>query len=264
MQRTTIRFAVWNVNGIRSCRQKGFDDWLKRAQPDVCGLQEVRAFPESIADAIEKWHGLGYAAHFFPAKKPGYSGTAILTRRPPRKVDSGVGVPEFDDEGRFIGADFGEFYFASVYFPKGSGPDRSNSRVPFKLAFYDRVLDLLDRRAKKQRVIVGGDFNTAHEEIDLTNWKTNAKTSGFLPEERRAFRAWIDRGFKDEFRERHQGLGGHYTWWSQRQGARERNVGWRIDYLLTKGTADGEILKAWIDPGQKGSDHCPLGLDAAF
>jgi exodeoxyribonuclease-3 len=158
-------------------------------------------------------------------------------------------------------ARFGELTVANVYFPNGSGRDRDNSRIPFKLAFYRRLFDVLEeRRASNAPVLVLGDFNTAHEEIDLARPKSNRKTSGFCPEEREELGRWLDAGWHDTFREREPG-GGHYTWWSQRFGVRERNVGWRIDYVLASKSANERVKEAFIWPHVMGSDHCPLGVD---
>lgn len=259
--RRRTRFAIWNVNGLRSCVGKGFVQWLARAKPDVLGLQEVRAFPDALP--VAEFAAMGYMCAFNPAQKPGYSGTAVFSIAEPkalRKLD----IPRFDREGRVQVADFEEFVFLNAYFPKGSGSERDNSRVPYKLAFDVAVRDLARKYLREGRhVIVAGDFNTAHTNLDLKNWKTNAKTSGFLPEERASVDMWLHAGFRDVFRDLHRGEEGHYSWWSQRQGARARNVGWRIDYFLVSASLAPRVKRAWIDKRVRGSDHCPVLIEIA-
>jgi exodeoxyribonuclease-3 len=255
-----MKVMVWNVNGIRACVRKGFSEWFEEAQPAVLGLQEVRARPEEIPGEVA---GLaGYHKYWFPAERAGYSGVGLLTRRKPLQVIRGLGVPEFDQEGRVLAAEYPRWVFFVVYFPKGSGKDRDNSRVPYKLGFYERVLDEVRVwMGRGKGVVVGGDFNTAHREIDLTNWKTNRTTSGFLPEERAALDRYLDAGLVDVFRDQHPGESGHHTWWSQRSGARARNVGWRIDYLMPTRDIAPWVRRSWHEPAVMASDHCPLGID---
>ncbi len=255
-----MKVVVWNVNGIRACAAKGFASWLRRARPDVLGIQEARAFPDQIPPEVARLRA--YRSFWNPARRPGYSGTGLLTRNQPGSVETALGVEEFDAEGRLQIADFGLWAFFNAYFPKGSGRERDNSRVPFKLAFSAAVLDRARAWRKRGRsVVIGGDWNTAHQEIDLRNWRSNRETSGFLPEERAEIDRWLAAGFRDVFRDRHPGEEGHYTWWSQRQGARGRNVGWRIDYLLVSQDLTPRVRRAWIEPGVTGSDHCPAGID---
>lgn len=257
------KLMAWNVNGLRAAAKKGFLAWLERARPDALGLQEVRAFPEQLAEILPNIEALGYRLDFLPAERPGYSGVAVFSRLPVKSILAGLGSADFDKEGRLLTVEYDDFYFASGYFPKGSGKERDNSRVPFKLAFYEESARCLARLARRKPVIVGGDFNTAHAEIDLANWKTNAKTSGFLPIEREAFGAFLATGFRDVFRDHHPGEAGHYTWWTQRMGARERNVGWRIDYLLASEALAPRVRRSWIEPETLGSDHCPIGIEIA-
>ena len=254
-----MRILSWNVNGLRACAKKGFAAFLDVSGADVLGLQEVRAFPEQLPEDIRK--PPGWWTHFHPAERPGYSGVALYSRALPDKVDIALGEPDYDQEGRFIVAYYGEIAVANVYFPKGSGRDRDNSRVPYKLGFYQTVFARIETLRERYRVFVIGDYNTAHTEIDLARPKTNKKTSGFLPEEREEMDRWLTADWIDTFRSRHPGIGGHYTWWRQWGGARENNVGWRIDYVLASRKANERITQAFIWPHTLGSDHCPVGVD---
>ncbi len=254
-----LRVASWNVNGLRACERKGFSTWLAGAGIDILGLQEVRALPEELSPAVRAPDG--YHTEFAPAERRGYSGVALYARQKPKSVERSLGVPHFDVEGRLLLARFGKLAIANAYFPKGSGKERDNSRVPYKLDFYRALFERVDEmRRAGQRVLVVGDFNTAHREIDLARPKGNHKTSGFLPEERAEIDRWLAAGWVDAFRTFEPG-GGHYSWWSQRQGARDRNVGWRIDYVLASPAAMPFARDAWITPQVRGSDHCPIGVD---
>jgi exodeoxyribonuclease-3 len=256
-----VRILAWNVNGLRACGRKGFAAWLRRARAEIVGLQEVRALPEQLPDALRAprgWHAV-----FQPAERAGYSGVALYSRRAPDRIETSLGAPRFDREGRLVIGHFGRLAVANVYFPKGSGPRRDNSRVPYKLAFYRRLLRRLERlRRGGRRVLVMGDFNTAHAEIDLARPRENRETSGFLPEERAELERWLRAGWVDSFRHFEPG-GGHYTWWSQRAGVRARNIGWRIDYVLASPAAMRFVRRAFIQPRVRGSDHCPVGVDVA-
>ena len=256
-----MRIIGWNVNGLRACVKKGFLDFLEASDADVMCLQEVRALPEQLEAHVrspEGWH-----ASFSAAERKGYSGVAVFSRRPPNRVETELGIEEYDREGRFLIAHFGRMAIASVYFPKGSGTERDNSRVPYKLGFYARVFERIEELRRRGPVFVLGDYNTAHEEIDLARPKTNQKTSGFLPEERAEMGRWLEAGWVDTFRKRHRGEPGHYTWWRQWGGARENNVGWRIDYVLASPSANRLVTDAFIWPDVTGSDHCPVGVDVA-
>ncbi|MEM7254459.1 MAG: exodeoxyribonuclease III [Pseudomonadota bacterium] len=254
-----MRIISWNVNGLRACAKKGFGDFLTSSGADIIGLQEVRAFPEQLPDDI--LNPTGWHANFHPAERPGYSGVGIYSKIEPDKVDISLGIPEYDCEGRMIIARFGKVAVASIYFPKGSGKERDNSRVAYKLGFYQAVFDRIERLKKRYHVYVVGDYNTAHTEIDLARPKTNQKTSGFLPEERAEMDRWCDAGWVDTFRAKRGQEEGHYTWWRQWGGARENNVGWRIDYVLASRAANRRVTDAFIWPDQLGSDHCPIGVD---
>lgn len=257
-----MRIVSWNVNGLRACTKKGFLDILKESQADVLCLQEVRAFPEQLDENVRSpkgWH-----TEFFPAQRPGYSGVAIYSKQPPTKVETSLGVDEYDAEGRFILVKFGRLSVASVYFPKGNGKERDNSRVPYKLGFYQAVFDRIERLKKSGPVYVTGDYNTAHAEIDLARPKGNTKSSGFLPEEREEITRWLNAGWVDTFRAQHPGEEGHYTWWRQFGGAKANNVGWRIDYVLASASGAKKVTDAFIWPHIEASDHCPVGVDVAL
>ncbi|MBT4494392.1 MAG: exodeoxyribonuclease III [Gammaproteobacteria bacterium] len=254
-----MRIVSWNVNGLRACTRKGFGKFLKTCKADVLCLQEVRAFPEQLDDNIRSprgWH-----THFFPAERPGYSGVAIYSRAQPTHVATSLGDSSFDIEGRFLMVRFGRLSVASVYFPKGSGKDRDNSRVPYKLDFYAAVKEKIELARKLGPVYVTGDYNTAHESIDLARPKTNRKSSGFLPEERDVLTKWMEDGWVDVFRDRHPNEPDHYSWWRQWGNAREDNVGWRIDYVLASPSGAKRVSDAFIWPKVTGSDHCPVGVD---
>jgi len=256
------RIYSFNVNGIRAAEKKGFSDWLASSSAEIVGLQEVRALEDQIPKnlrAPEGWH-----IHLSAAERKGYSGVGIYSKRKLDAVEINLGNPEFDAEGRVQIARIGELLLANVYFPNGSGKDRDNSRVPYKLDFYKALFDIVD--AEKEAgcaVLVLGDYNTAHEEIDLARPKSNHDTSGFMPEERAELTRWLDAGWTDTFRHFHPGKPDHYSWWSQRGGARERNVGWRIDYILASPAAMKHVKAASIHPEVMCSDHCPISVDVA-
>lgn len=253
-----IRIVSWNVNGLRACAKKGFSRWLSRCGAEIVAVQEVRAFPEQLPETVRsprRWH-----VSFETAERPGYSGVALFSRRTPDAVEP-LGEERFDVEGRVQVARFGRLAVVNGYFPKGSGRDRDNSRVPYKLAFYRALFERVERlRRGGRRVVVLGDWNTAHREIDLARPRQNVDNSGFLPEEREEVDRWIEAGWIDAFRRFHA-EGGHYTWWSQRFGMRARNVGWRIDYALVSPAAMRFVRGAAIHPKVMGSDHCPISLE---
>ena len=254
-----MRIISWNINGLRACAKKGFLDFLEDSKAQVLCLQEVRAFPEQLPNEVR--NAVGWHATFAPGERPGYSGVAIYSRIPPTKVTCTLNMREFDIEGRFLVAHFERMSVCSVYFPKGNGKDRNNSRVDYKLAFYRAVFERVQNLRRTGPTFITGDFNTAHHEIDLARPASNRKNSGFLPEERTEVSRWIDAGWVDTFRQRHPDQPGHYTWWRQWGGARERNVGWRIDYVLASPRGNALVSSAFIWPQVKGSDHCPVGVD---
>jgi exodeoxyribonuclease-3 len=253
-----LRLFSWNVNGLRACARKGFLEWLDDARPDILGLQEVRALPDQLDGAVLRPEG--YDTWLHPAERKGYSGVALYSRVQPTEVVCGaLGEDRFDDEGRAIVADFGSFLFYTVYFPNG-GHDLA--RVPYKLAFSEAILQHAEvRRREGRSIVICGDVNTAHEEIDLANPKSNRRNTGFLPEERAWVSRWLDHGYVDVFRRRHPDEGGHYTWWSNRPGVRERNVGWRIDYFMVSADLEDHVVDAAIHAEVLGSDHCPISLE---
>ncbi len=256
---STLRIVSWNVNGLRACARKGFLDWLNDSRAHVVGLQEVRARSEDLD--LELREPEGWYSSFSAARKRGYSGTGLYSRGAPTSIRTQLGETRFDDEGRLQIARFGRLIVANVYFPKGSGTQRDNSRVPYKLDFYRALFDQLDRlRRDGYRVLVMGDYNTAHQEIDLKNPKTNRRNSGFLPEERDELDRWMRSGWVDTFRHV-EPEGGHYSWWNQRFDGRKRNVGWRIDYVLASQAAMRYLEDAFILSDVMGSDHCPVGVD---
>ncbi len=256
---STFRVLSWNVNGLRAATRKGFGNWLAKCDAQIVGLQEVRALPEQLDEKIvnpEGWH-----TRFSAAARKGYSGVGLYSRMVADRVETSLGEERFDCEGRVQLARFGRLFVANVYFPNGNGKDRDNSRVPYKLDFYRSLFELLERKRKGgYRVLVMGDFNTAHLEIDLARPKQNRKTSGFLVEECQELDRWLNAGWIDTLRH-FDDSPGRYSWWSQRGGARERNVGWRIDYILASPSAKPFLRSAYIDAHVEGSDHCPVGVD---
>jgi len=252
------RLISWNVNGIRALWRKGFEAWLGQQSPDILCLQETKAQADQLPPSLLQ--PFGYYSYWDYPERKGYSGVAIYSRTPPEDVRRGFGVDRFDAEGRVLVGRYTDFTLFNVYFPNGKmGPDR----LQYKLDFYDAFLDhLLARRAYGERIVVCGDFNTAHHEIDLARPKDNARTSGFLPEER----AWMDRlvgnGFIDAFR-RFNTQPGNYTWWDLKTGARDRNVGWRLDYFFVSADLVDSLVDASIMGDVTGSDHCPVGLTLA-
>ncbi|MGO8694800.1 MAG: exodeoxyribonuclease III [Rectinemataceae bacterium] len=259
-----IRLMSWNVNGIRSCASKGLFEWLETASPDVLSLQETKAHPDQLPAeflAPSDGHGEQYRAYWASAKRRGYSGTAIFSKREPRAI-SFLGSADFDDEGRGLVADFGDFTLVSAYFPNSQ---EGGARLDYKLRFCDAVLALCDKLvAAGKHVVVAGDYNIAHKPIDLANPKANEGNPGYLPEER----AWMDRytssGYVDSLRHFNKEAG-QYTWWTYRvPGARERNVGWRLDYHCVDESLIPAVKAASIHPEVQGSDHCPVSLDLEF
>lgn len=252
----------WNINGLRAALRKGFEAWLA-AQDDaeIVALQEIRARLDQLPAQHRTPPG-GWTMTLNPAERPGYSGVGLYSRRPPDRVETSLGVPEFDAEGRVQLADWGALRVANVYFPNGSGRDRDQSRVPFKLAFYRRLFDVLQPDLEAgRRLLVVGDFNTAHQPIDLARPGDNAQTSGFLDVERAELGRWLEAGWVDTFRRLYPEREGVYSWWSQRRGVRERNVGWRIDHVLASPAAMPFVRDALVATEVMGSDHCPVGVE---
>ena len=257
--KSDLRIISWNVNGLRAAGKKGFADWLHQDGADIVGLQEVRALPEQLSPELRA--PAGWHAHWAPAERKGYSGVGLLSRAAADRVETSLDTPTFDVEGRLQMARFGALTVVNGYFPNGSGKARDQSRVPYKIDFYRAVFDRLEAaRAAGEPILVMGDFNTAHREIDLARPRANHKTSGFLPAERDELDRWLTNGWTDTFRHVHGDVAGAYTWWAQRGGCRERNVGWRIDYVLASPGALAHLRDAFIHADALGSDHCPLGV----
>ena len=255
-----MRIISLNVNGIRSASRKGVFEWLKRQKADVVCLQETKAQEDQLTDPM--FRPDGHHSFYFDAKKKGYAGTAVYARSEPEKVVTGFGVKEFDDEGRYLEVQFKNLSVVSLYLPSGSsGPERQASKDRFLKVFMPYLKSL---RKKKREYILCGDWNIAHKEIDLKNWKGNKKNSGFLPHER----AWMDElfgpaGFVDAFRVVDP-RADQYTWWSNRGQAWAKNVGWRIDYQITTPGLKDAVEKASIYKDARFSDHAPLIMDYDF
>jgi len=254
-----IKIISWNVNGLRAVHRKdGFLGFIKKQNPDILCLQETKASPEQLPDEI---HNIpGYYSYFAVSKvKKGYSGVVIYTKEKPQKVEYGVGIKKFDEEGRTLVAYYKNFILLNVYFPNGGGgPDR----LKYKLDFYDAFLKFIEKlRKKNKKIIFCGDVNTAHEEIDLARPKQNEDNTGFLPEER----AWIDEviyhGYADVFRHFYPDKKDMYTYWDMKTRARDRNVGWRLDYFFVSSELLHKIKSTKILSEVYGSDHCPIVLE---
>jgi len=259
MAEANTKIMSWNVNGLRACANRGFTRWLGRCGAEIVGVQEVRASPEQLPGNLA--NPRGWHAAFNPAQRKGYSGVGLYSRRAPDAIETRLGKAKFDCEGRVQLARFGRLVLANVYFPNGNGKARDNSRVPFKLDFYRTLFGELERiRRGGARVLVMGDFNTAHREIDLARPRANRKTSGFLPRECAEIDRWIEAGWTDTFRHFEPGPD-HYSWWSQRFDVRKKNIGWRIDMVLASPAAMKFVRSATIHRNVMGSDHCPVGVE---
>lgn len=252
-----MKIITYNVNGLRSALSKGFTDWLAAEQPDVVCLQETKAQPDQIPTL--EFEALGYKSYFFSAKKKGYSGVGILTKITPDHVEYGMGISQYDNEGRFIRADFGDLSIASIYHPSGTtGDERQAFKMEWLEDFRQYVNDL---RQKHEKLILCGDYNICHRPLDIHDPIRNATSSGFLPEEREWMSRFLDDGYIDTFRFFHQEEPHHYTWWSFRANARANNKGWRIDYCMTTQAVVPLLKDAYILPQVKHSDHCPAVLE---
>jgi len=251
----THRLVSWNVNGLRSILGKGLLDFLEHCDADVVCLQEIKARPDQVAEV--SWPD-GWELHWNPAQRPGYSGVLTLTRHTPGGVNCGIGLEQHDAEGRVITLEFPSFHLVNVYVPNSQ---RELTRLGYRTQQWSPdFLAHLKQLEKKKPVIVCGDLNVAHEEIDLARPKDNTKNAGFTPEERECFQQLLAAGYLDSFREKEKG-GGFYTWWSYQNQARPRNIGWRIDYFLLSETLRSNLRQAHIWSGVQGSDHCPVAVD---
>lgn len=255
-----MRIVTYNVNGIRAAMKKDWLKWLKETDADVVCLQEIKATPDQLVELllIEE---MGYEHYWYPAQKKGYSGTAILTRISPSHIEYGCGIEDYDREGRIIRADFDQLSVISAYFPSGSSGDL---RQEFKYRFLNDFQQYSDKLLTSiPNLVISGDYNICHRPIDIHNPKSNANSSGFLPEERAWMESFIASGYIDTFRhlhpEPHQ-----YTWWSYRANARAKNLGWRIDYNMASKALEAKISHASILPEAMHSDHCPVLLELAL
>jgi len=250
-----MKIISYNLNGIRAAIKKDFVGWLKQENPDVVCIQETKAQPEQIENKL--FEELGYNCYWFSAQKKGYSGTGILTKQKPDKIVRGMGIEKYDNEGRFIRADFGEISVISVYHPSGS----NELRQAFKMEWLDDFRKYVNELKKERpKLIISGDYNICRLWIDIHNPEKQQKTSGFLPEEREWFQNFIDDGFIDSFREFNESKG-EYSWWSYRANARNNNKGWRIDYNIVTDNLKSELKSARIIPTAIHSDHCPVCLE---
>ena len=250
-----MRVISWNVNGLRAAHKKGFLDWFNGESPDIMCLQETKAHEEQLPEEIRSISG--YNSYFSTPEKKGYSGVGLYTKKAPENVQFGFG-DRFDSEGRTIIADFGDFVLFNIYFPNGK---RSAERLKYKMDFYDAFLAYAEKTKKSgKHVVVCGDVNTAHKEIDLARPKENVKVSGFLPEERAWMDEFLGKGYKDTLRIFNQEPG-NYSYWDQMTKARDRNVGWRIDYFFVDQDFTDRLNGAFILSDVMGSDHCPVGIE---
>ncbi|MEW6595002.1 MAG: exodeoxyribonuclease III [Thermodesulfobacteriota bacterium] len=259
MTRGLKRFVSWNVNGLRAAADKGFAATVAELAPDILALQEVKALPEQLPESVRSI--AGYTAYWAPAEKKGYAGVGVYVRQgyEPLAVRTGLGLAEYDAEGRVLTLEYPDFYFVNVYFPNAQ---HGLARLDYKLAFDAAFLAHAQGLASRKSTVICGDFNVAHREIDLANPKENEHNAGFTAEERAWMDGFLAAGFVDTFRMFEQG-GGHYSWWSYRFNARARNIGWRIDYFCVDRNHAARVRNAAILNEVAGSDHCPVMLDFA-
>lgn len=251
-----MKIISYNVNGIRAAMSKGLINWMDQEKPDVLCIQEIKASPEQVG--VFELEEMGYHHYWYPAQKKGYSGVAIFSKQEPKKVTYGCGIKEYDFEGRVLLADFEDVSVMSVYHPSGSsGDDRQAFKMKWLADYQEYINDL---KKSKKNLVLSGDFNICHKAIDIHNPISNAKTSGFLPEEREWMENFMQSGFIDTFRyfdpSPHQ-----YSWWSYRANSREKNLGWRIDYNLASKNLEKRLKSASILPNAMHSDHCPVVLE---
>lgn len=256
MNSTTI--CSWNVNGLRATLKSGhMQQWLEATSPDIAGFQEVKATPEQVLD--EPWTALGYRSWWHPAQRPGYSGAILLSKEEPLDVRIGLGLEQFDAEGRVIEADFPEYTVITSYFPNAG---RGIERMAYKLEYYAAFLEHVNAlRGKGRSVVFMGDFNVAHNEIDLARPDEALKGTGFLPEERAWISKIIENGYLDTFRALNPDAHDAYTYWDAWRERRARNIGWRIDYVMVSDDLLPRVKRAFIQSDVMGSDHCPVGIE---
>lgn len=249
-----LKIISWNINGLRAVVRNGFTDFLQQAKPDILGVQEIKIADRDRVKA--EFDFSGFEEYWCPAKRSGYSGTGILTKVKPLAYWTGLKIPEFDDEGRVQTMEFSNFYLVNAYFPNANA---ELSRLDYKLRFNQAMLAYLKELDQKKPVLIMGDFNVAHEEIDIARPKDNEGHSGFTPEERRDFSGFLTAKFVDTFRAAHPETV-RYSWWSYRTFARDRGIGWRIDYCLASQRLQTKITDAFILDEVLGSDHAPIGI----
>jgi exodeoxyribonuclease III len=251
-----MRLFSWNVNGIRSAAKQGFLKWLSDEAPDALCLQETKCLTEDLDEPLIT--PFGYKSYWSTAEKKGYSGVAVYSRLEPRNVTPGLGIAKFDKEGRTLIVEYDHFALFNCYFPNSR---RDHSRLGYKLEYCDAIIKACDKFTNAGKgVVLCGDLNIAHKEIDLKNPKTNVKNAGFLPEERQWMDIFVSRGYIDSFREFCKEPE-QYTWWSNRPGVRAKNIGWRLDYFVVNKIARPKLRKASIHPEVRGSDHCPVSIE---
>ncbi|MDX1904131.1 MAG: exodeoxyribonuclease III [Thermonemataceae bacterium] len=253
-----LKVLTYNVNGIRAAIKKGFVEWLSATQADIICLQEIKINASQFP--YELFENLGYQCYIFPAQKAGYSGVAVLSKIAPKEVKKGCGISSYDEEGRLLSLDFENFRLISAYLPSGSsGELRQDFKMQFLADFYDWI-----KQQKEKNLIICGDFNICHQAIDIHNPKANAKSTGFLPEERAWFSSFLEIGFLDSFRYLHPETPHHYTWWSMRSNARAKNLGWRIDYQIISESLASNLMRAIILSEAQHSDHAPALIELAI
>ena len=252
-----MKLMSWNVNGVRAVLKKGFWEFLEKESPDILGIQETKIQEDQLLDELLEVRD--YHVYWHSAQKKGYSGVATFSKWEPIRVQHGLGIDKYDSEGRVLITDYPEFMLFNIYFPNGKS---SQERLEYKLEFYADLLNYLDElKSQGKHLVICGDYNTAHKEIDLKNPKQNEKNSGFMPIEREWIDRYIEHGYVDTFRSFHPDEPDQYTWWTYRFGARKRNIGWRIDYFFVSDNFVDRVKDAFILPDVMGSDHCPIGLE---
>jgi exodeoxyribonuclease-3 len=251
----TKKFLSWNVNGLRALEKKGYAELVLELAPDIIGLQEIKAHPEQLSAEIKNIRG--YTSYWYPARRKGYAGVAVYTKIIPQQVINGLGSLLHDEEGRVLTLEFEDFFFINAYFPNAQP---GLARLDYKLSFNHDLQAFVDKLAKKKTVVLCGDFNVAHREIDLKNPKQNENNPGFSAPERAWMDTFLNAGYIDTFRMFHKEPG-HYTWWSYRFNARAKDIGWRIDYFCVDKKSRKRVKAANILKHVMGSDHCPVELE---
>lgn len=252
-----MKLISWNVNGLRAVINKGFEDFFKEANADIFCLQETKMQVEQLGEEAKKIFD-GYYQYWNCAEKKGYSGTAIFTKKEPISVSYGIGIEEHDKEGRVITLEYEDFYIVDCYTPNSK---RELERLEYRMIWEDEFRNYLLNLNKRKPVILCGDLNVAHKEIDLKNPKTNRRNAGFTDEEREKMTRLLDSGFTDSFRFLYPNKENCYSWWSYMGHSREKNIGWRIDYFIVSNSIESKIKESYIYQNILGSDHCPVGLE---